>query len=764
MTSPHHDRDTCVETEHEIRRDLVETLFGTVASFIAGLFGGLMAPISAWLMTRDSVYLWLAAILLCVGTFRTALMLAHNAAKIETRRENMQRWENLYAIGAVAFMFIIGITAAMLLRNERDHVANYYGIVILMGCAGALGARNAGSPVIVFWQMICLFTPFTISALMHKDPRYWGLTLCVILVMVSIKSTTKFLHGNLESALRNGYDARTQRRRFGLALNSMSHGLCMGNIDRTISVVNHRMMEFFGISADPTSLEALVEAIGARSRMEPKEIAAFADTWKMHAALGQKSVFSEKIGARIFDFRCEPADAGGFVTVVEDVTEARMAAQEIERIARFDSLTGLPNRYQFLTQLESDLQQLDRMGGALTLLNIDLDHFKEVNDTLGHLVGDHLLLEVAARLQDCAPAGSMVARFGGDEFCVLLRSSHERADAEAVAAKIIEEIEQPCEIDGNTIYIGASVGLAVAPDDANNTEGMLKSSDLAMYRSKLNGRGQAVWFTKDLESELLKKRRTESELQHALKAGEFVVFYQPIIDVRSGEVICCEALLRWRHPTRGLVAPLDFIPIAEETGLIVKIGAWVLERACTDAAAWPSHIRVAVNVSPKQFQQKNLFESLTHALKQSGLDASRLELEITESTLMDNSIDVESKVAELMRLGLRLSLDDFGTGYSSLGYLNRFPVKKVKIDQSFTRQMIESSKMRAIIAAVASLTRELEIEMVVEGVDTHAQLAFLATKNIYLIQGFLFSPPLPLEEIAPRLGCWSRQMALEKIA
>jgi diguanylate cyclase (GGDEF)-like protein len=530
----------------------------------------------------------------------------------------------------------------------------------------------------------------------------------------------------------------------------------MGDANASVTVVNRRVIELFGVVVvtTPIKLEALANAIGASAHMSSDEIVAFRDRWKANVALAHASEFSQQIGERIFDFRCEPTDAGAFVTVIEDVTERRKAAREIEHIAHFDMLTSLPNRFQFQNRLEDDLVQIDERGGMLTLLNIDLDRFKEVNDTLGHSIGDQLLLSVATRLRQFVDAADMVARFGGDEFCILLRSAQDRADAERLAVGVIEAIQQPYAVEGHTISIGASIGLAVSPVDASTAGDLLKCADLAMYRSKLTGRGKAVWFTQGMQEELLKKRRIEAELRHALEAGELVVFYQPIVDARSGEVTCCEALLRWRHPERGLISPTEFIPIAEETGLIVKLGAWVLRQACADALAWPSHIRVAVNLSPRQFQQKDLADMIEATLEHCGLDPDRLELEITESTLMADTNDIEEKIAKIASLGLRLSLDDFGTGYSSLGYLDRFPVKKVKIDHSFANQMVHSAKMRAIIGAVALLARELEIDMVVEGVETHTQLAFLATKNVYLIQGYLFSRPKPLEEILPRLMSW----------
>ena len=766
MTASSQGRVANRAADQEIHSDLVETLFGTPGAFVAGVFGGLIAPLLGWMSTGDGIYLFFTAVICCLGLYRICVLIAHARTPLFQRRCEAKKWERLYALGGVGFMSAVGCAVAIIFFQHKSSLLSSYSIVTMMSGIGALAGRNAGRPWIVLGQVIGLAAPLALAALLQHDFRYWGLALIMMLLIVAMDSTTKFLYGNLEAALRNGHDASLQRQRFALALNSMAHGLCMGDANTNISVVNRRMTELFGFIAvaTPIKLEALASAICASAHMAADERVAFREKWKAHAALAHSSVFSQQIGERIFDFRCEPAEAGAFVTVIEDVTEQRKATREIEYIAHFDVLTNLPNRLQFQNQLEIDLAQIDKRGGTLTLLNIDLDRFKEVNDTLGHSIGDQLLVNVATRLRESVDATDMVARFGGDEFCILSQSVQNRVDAERLARQIIEAIQQPYAVEGHTISIGASIGLAVSPADAGIAEDLLKCADLAMYRSKLTGRGKAVWFTQGMQEELLKKRRIEAELRHALEAGELVVFYQPIVDARSGEVTCCEALLRWRHPEQGLISPAEFIPIAEETGLIVKLGAWVLRQACADALTWPSHIRVAVNFSPRQFQQKDLVDMIEATLAHCGLDPDRLELEITELTLMADTDDIEERIAKIASLGLRLSLDDFGTGYSSLGYLDRFPVKKVKIDHSFANQMVHSAKMRAIIGAVALLARELEIDMVVEGVETHSQLAFLATKNIYLIQGHLFSWPKPLEEILPRLVSWQASGDLGQVA
>ena len=751
--------------EH-IHADLVETLFGTPGSFVAGLLGGLIAPVIAWVSVRDPVYLYFIAVIVALGAFRVYVLFSHRSTPMAVRYRDSRKWEHRYAVGAVGFMTAVGLSVAYLFYKHYDDVLGVYSIVIMMSGLSGLAGRNAGRPRIVLAQSAGLALPLAIVSSIHEDTRYLGLTIILLLLIVSIHSTTKFLHSNLAAALQNGFEASRQRQRFSLALNSMTHGLCMGDADLSISVINRRVFDFFGIVAatTPIRLEALAHSIGRSVNMSPVESQMFIERWKRHAAMPHANVFLHKIGERYFDFHCERAEAGAFITVIEDVTAQQRALREIERIAHFDDLTGLPNRYQFQDTLSEDLLQLGGRGHQAALLTVDLDRFKEINDTLGHTIGDQLLASVAARLSSCAPAPNLVARLGGDEFCVLVRPTKDLPNIDALTSQILAEMHRPFLVEGNALNIGASIGMALAPRDAETPIDLLKCSDLALYQAKAKARGSAVWYTSQMQDAMSKRRELEGELRRALLRDELVVFYQPIVDSRSATVICMEALLRWRHPSRGLVSPGEFIPIAEETGLIVEMGAWALRQACQDALAWPEHIRVAVNLAPRQFQQTDLVESVAQTLSETGLAPDRLELEITETTLMMQTDDVEGKVRAIAALGVRLSLDDFGTGYSSLGYLDRFPVKKVKIDRAFAKQAIDSQKTQAIVGAISVLARDLGIDLVAEGVETRAQLAFMASRNIFLIQGYLYSKPRPIEELAPRLTSWSDAPRLESAA
>jgi diguanylate cyclase (GGDEF)-like protein len=743
--------------EAEIYADLVETLFDTTHTLITGVLSGVLIPTIAWLATGNSAYLGLVALMTAVGLYRVEVLLAHQRAPIKVRRQEAAKWERRYAVGAIMFMGLLGFSAAILFNYHHQEMIGYYGVIIMTGVTGNLASRNAARPNIVFWQVMGTIMPLAVTLIINFSPWYWGISAFLFFGALSVFKTTKFLQGHLESALRNGLDAMRQRQKFSIALNSMTHGLCMGDATLTISVMNRRIVEFFGIvaAATPIGLESLARAIARSADMSGLETTMFTERWMRHASMAHANVFMHKIGDRYFDFHCERAEDGAFITVVEDVTTKQRALREIERIAHFDELTGLPNRYQFQDALGEDLSQLNAEGRTIALLNIDLDRFKEVNDTLGHVFGDQLLAHVGARLSACAPTPDLVARLGGDEFCIVMRGSPAAADVEAMANRILTEMSRPFQIEGHRITIGASLGVAIAPTDSNTPVGLLRASDLALYKAKTNARGCAVWYTPKMQEELLKKRELEDELREALVRNELSIFYQPIVDSRRGAVVAMEALLRWRNPQRGMVSPGLFIPIAEETGMIVEIGAWVLRQACRDATKWPAHIRVAVNLAPLQFQQADLVDTIAAALAESNLSPDRLELEITETALISHTEDVEAKLRSITQLGARLALDDFGTGYSSLSYLNRFPVNKVKIDQAFSRQAIDSPKTQAIIGAISALARELNLDLVAEGVETHAQLAFMASKNIFLIQGFLYSKPRPIEELMPLLEEWA---------
>ena len=431
---------------------------------------------------------------------------------------------------------------------------------------------------------------------------------------------------------------------------------------------------------------------------------------------------------------CAHPHEGGWM-VEASVLEGRLLASS-------DHLTGLSDRRVFTERLSAKLADARRDGGGFAVLCIDLDRFKTVNDSLGHPVGDALLRKVAERLRNVAREGDVVARLGGDEFAIIQGGAGQPQAAEALAARLVDLIGRTYVVDGHMLNIGASVGLALAPHDGEDSHALLKNADLALYRAKADGRGVFRFFEPGMDSRMQARRALEVDLRRALALKEFDLAYQPQVRATDGGVVGFEALLRWRHAERGVVPPSDFIPLAEEVGLITPIGEWVLRTACAEAASWPAPISVAVNVSPIQFRGAKLVETVASALARSGLEASRLELEITEGALLDNTHVVLKVLNNLRALGVRISMDDFGTGYSSLSYLQKFPFTKIKIDQSFVRRMDDSPDCSAIVRAVAALGASLGMKTTAEGVETEAQRDRIRAEGCTEIQGYLTGRPM----------------------
>jgi diguanylate cyclase (GGDEF)-like protein/PAS domain S-box-containing protein len=440
------------------------------------------------------------------------------------------------------------------------------------------------------------------------------------------------------------------------------------------------------------------------------------------------------------------------IGVSEDISERKRAEAQIARLAHYDPLTDLPNRVLFQSALREALSGSRRRPECVAVHCIDLDRFKVVNDTLGHPAGDALLRAAADRLRGCVREGDTVARLGGDEFAVVQRGLTSDMDATRLAARIVDTLSQPFDIQGHQVVAGASVGVALSPNDGLEPDELLKKSDMALYRAKAEGRGGFHFFEPAMDEKLQAKRALEVDLRKALADGQFELHYQPLYNLAENRISGCEALVRWNHPLSGMISPADFIPLAEEIGLITPIGDWVLREACEVAVRWPSHVRLAVNLSPAQFRGRHLVSSVVSALAHSGLEASRLELEITESVLLQNNSDNLAILHDLKAMGVRISMDDFGTGYSSLSYLRSFPFDKIKIDQTFVRDILHDSDAIAIIRAVMDMGASLGIVTTAEGVESDEQLEELRRQGCQEIQGYLISRPAPAAQIADLLG------------
>jgi diguanylate cyclase (GGDEF)-like protein/PAS domain S-box-containing protein len=558
-------------------------------------------------------------------------------------------------------------------------------------------------------------------------------------------------------------ELRMQNERFDAALNNMSHGLCMVDGDGRIIVFNARFAELFGLNhrARPgVTLERLTR--GADPLDEPGAAALRAICEQQEELVHDRrraSFIQEEPGGQTFSVSHQPMTGGGWIATYEDITERRRAESQIAYMAHHDALTDLANRVLFRERLDQALAAAHRQGTTIAVLCLDLDRFKDVNDSLGHETGDELLKAVSERLRKSVREGDLIARLGGDEFAVLQCIVGDPNDCASLAARIINAVGAPYEVDGQEIVIGTSVGIALAIEGQVAPDQLLKHADLALYRAKSDRRGTYRFFEPEMDAQLQARRLLEADLRKALANREFSLAYQPEINIRRQEISGFEALLRWRHPERGMVSPAEFIPVAEDIGLISALGEWVIEQACHEAAHWPDGIKVAVNMSPVQFRNRTLVESVSRALAQSGLCPSRLELEITESVLLQDNDVTLATLHQLRRLGVCIAMDDFGTGYSSLSYLRSFPFDKIKIDQSFIRELATRNDAMAIVRAITAMGRSLGISTTAEGVETKEQLAMLQSEGCTEAQGYLFSPPRPAREIARLVGGRGRAVA-----
>jgi diguanylate cyclase (GGDEF)-like protein/PAS domain S-box-containing protein len=462
---------------------------------------------------------------------------------------------------------------------------------------------------------------------------------------------------------------------------------------------------------------------------------------------GMRSLRTQKVGV---------PDADGnpryLLGISEDVTERLKVEERNRHLSLHDILTDLPNRLSFQTLLDEQLIEPER---PFALLLIDLDRFKAVNDSRGHHAGDELLRQLAARLLIAKNEGDTIARLGGDEFGILHLGEVNRASVEDLANRLVAAISEPFELDGRPVSIGCSIGVALCPDHGGSADGLMKRSDFALYAAKATGKGGFRIFETEMEENANRGRVMREELSNALEKSQFEVHYQPIIDTKSGKIVCCEALVRWRHPERGLVPPAEFIPMAEASGLIEPLGAWVLDRACEQASQWPDDIKLAVNLSPRQFTGFSLAANVMRSLERWRLLPSRLELEITESIFLNDSEENILLLNQLKQLGVRIALDDFGTGYSSLAYLRRFSFDKLKIDRSFISDLATSQESLAIVRAVIGLGNSFCATVTAEGVETHDQLAILGAEGCHQCQGYLFSRPVPSAQIDQLLATFA---------
>jgi diguanylate cyclase (GGDEF)-like protein len=605
------------------------------------------------------------------------------------------------------------------------------------------------------WTFIATPVPGGPATSRHFD--VWLMLICGLLVTWIVVAYI-WASGRRSAAVLD-----TLNEHFEAALNNMVQGLVMFDASERLLICNSQYIKMHGLSRKIVKPGCtLIELLKHRAERDHL----LGDPYQYRAdflsqlSLGKRfQQVLESANGHATTITNLPMSNGGWVTTHEDITERRSAKAKIAFMALHDALTNLPNRRLFQEQMENRLARLPP-NHKFAILCLDLNRFKSVNETLGHPVGDKLLRQVAERMSGCLGEDDTLARLGGDEFAVLQASLQQPDDAVALAARLMEAASAPFSLDGHQVVISASIGIAIAPTDAADADQLFKAADTALSRAKKDGRGTYRFFETGMDTLLQMRRALELDLRKALVNGEFELYYQPLVNVERQEISGFEALIRWNHPERGLVSPVDFIPLAEETALIGPIGEWVLHQACAEGMKWPGEIIVAVNLSPVQFKMGNLSEMVMNALAQSGLPAKRLELEITEAVLLADTKSTLETLHRLRNSGVRIAMDDFGTGYSSLSYLRSFPFDKIKIDQSFLHDLPFNAGSRAIIRAVVGLGRSLGMTTACEGVETQEELDYLKREGCTEAQGYFFSKPKPAGDLLELL---SQQRVIAKV-
>ena len=740
----------------------IETLYGPVRSLVIGAFCCTLVGIVVTVHTGSAILAGFVVLMSVVAAGRLLLIQAYRKEKSRDRvRDAALIWERRYRISAWIHAATVG-GFVLATFTISDNVVDQLVVVAQMcGYTSGVASRNAGSLRIATGQLGLILTPAIIGSAMIAEPMHMTLAVVMFLYLAAAIEIVHYHHANTlhllilndeKSALAG--ELALQNERFDAALSNMSHGLCMVDAEQRFVVANQRFCEMFGLSVQAVHGLKVRDIVDrASSLLTGTTLEAAAISAHFEERLNSRQASSSTLNladGRILALSQQPISGGGNVVIMEDVTERQRAETRITHMATHDALTDLPNRTLFRQRLNDRLAAFGAASHPFAVLMLDLDRFKVVNDSFGHPTGDALLRQVGERISSTLCGEDTVARLGGDEFAVLTADGS-KSGVDGLSARLIARLSEPYDLDGRAVEIGVSIGAAFAPLDGSSPEELLKMSDMALYQAKAEGRGVLRYFSATMDAELKVRNDLEHDLRHALERGEFVLHYQPQVDLASGRIVGVEALVRWEHPVRGLVGPNDFIPFAEDTGLIVQIGAWVVRQACFDAVSWPGDIRVAVNLSPVQFDGGDLWETILEALAASGLDPRRLELEITESTLLANT---EATVAMLHRLrdrGIRVAMDDFGIGYSSLAYLRSFPFDKIKIDRTFVSEIMTSDDCAAIVRAVAGLGQSLGVATTAEGVETSAQEEMVRRQGCTEMQGYYFSPPRPASDIVAML-------------
>lgn len=742
----------------EVYTTFVDTFFRDSHSLVVGAVMQVIVVGAAWLDTGHWVYLVLVGAIVATAFARVLQMRAYREDK--NRSEELDetdkvlwatRWETRYLWLAAAATSLIGLYAFVAMHVAYSEYTVISAFTLVFATLPTVVARLYGSPRLVFVIVISLLVPTSLGAALYGDPAHLLAAFLCIPYILLVQSPVRNIRNSVLSAIQGRAKNQEIAERFDIALNNMSHGLIMFDGDLRVLVANKAAQTLFDtpthIQLEGRHFESILRYGRIRKVLSARQVEKLRrQLIPMILEGGSAKRFVLNDGRHV-EFRSNPRALTGAVLTFEDITERINAEKQMINMARYDALTGLPNRGYFATLIAERLKQKTSHGTCM-LVMLDVDDFKHVNDTLGHSQGDGLLRAVANRLKDFRLRDTLISRQGGDEFMVFISELPEGEGPDKVAEMLRTKLTGVYELAGEQVHVTVSIGLAASEHASFDLTRMMVKADLALYRSKAQGKGVWSVFEDSMDAEYKRRQLVKSELAKALDKDSLDVRYQPIVDAKSGKIVACEALSRWSHAELGDVSPGEYIPLAEEMGMIGKVSRSVLNRAMRDCATWPESVNVSVNLSAIDFRRSRLLEEIDGAIKQSGISPNRLEIEVTESALIANETEMLIVLQQIRDRGIKVSLDDFGTGYSSLSYLHKLPLDKIKIDRSFVEGIESGETPIALLRGVANLCRTLDLQVTIEGVSSDDQLNLvLDTEGVSRIQGFVLGPALPSSSI-----------------
>lgn len=751
-----------------VYESVVRSLYKDQRTLLVGTLSMVVAPLILYTRTADPAQLYFAVLLLFFGALRLIDgMMFHRAQANPLTNAEVRHWELRYATLGALYVGALGMWCFVGFATSSDEFVHQMSVIITLSYLIGILGRNFSSAKVVLSQTLTAAFSLIFGTALFGGIYDFLLGVLLIPLFFTIWAMSRNLRGMLFNAVLTAIDNKTIADRFEIALRNVSHGLAMFDSEGRFVVVNPRFAALVGLPDDSDMMNQTIDCIPdveAKTEYAGGKARLLRDVLRECLRLGRATAFKHVlVDGTVVEAVFNPMADDGGVVVLEDITERVTAEEEIRILASFDPLTHLPNRRFFMNEVNRLLGGVDGLDPCAVLF-VDLDNFKDVNDTLGHAIGDKLLCSIALRMRSRMPEKGMVCRFGGDEFVIVVPGKMRRRDCKALAEKLISEISKPMTIDGHQLTVGASIGIAQCPANGRDYNHLLKVSDVALYDAKARGRGCYSFYTDELGDIIRDRRSLENDLRRAMDRGQLQLHFQPLVDMKRNKITTCEALLRWNHPERGAISPAIFIPVAEEIGIISQIGQFVLEEATRQCTSWPSDVSVAVNVSSLQFQQSDVCSVIAEALEHSGLSACRLEVEVTESAMLDNVAETTTTLSRLAKTGVRISLDDFGTGFSSLSYLHTLPLDKVKIDRSFIENIHDDTRSLVLLSGVAHLANELGLAVVIEGVETAEQMHLLCEKvHVDEMQGYLFGRAMPAGDIRELLQAQRSKPAEKRV-